>query len=42
MKIWFELFFYNTVGFSSAKNKKKKERTEKRKKRDTFLKNTIF
>jgi len=33
LKNWFELFFYNTVDFSSAKNKKKKKRKEKTKNR---------
>jgi len=33
LKIWFELFFYKRVGFSSAKNKKQETRKRKREQR---------
>jgi len=34
LKIWFEFFFYKTVGFSSAKNKKYKKKKESREKKE--------
>jgi len=41
LKIWFELFFYKTVGFSSAKNKKykkqEKEREQRKERREIHL-----
>jgi len=36
LKIWFELFFYNTVGFSSAKIQEK-ERENREKKEDRYI-----
>jgi len=38
IKIWFKLFFYKTVGFSSAKNKKQeKERENREKKEEKYI-----